>query len=170
MSKRKTIPALLVAFSLALATAGGARSEKGGSPSDYVNQTTCPVMGGAIDSTIYTEMQGQRIYFCCPGCIETFRADPEKYFMKAAEDRILFQNVQELCPVTGEPIDKKIFKYYKGRGLYFCCAKCLADFDADPGKYLLNMDRKPDAAGETGKDAGAPEQKKKDAEKDASKN
>ena len=169
MSKRITMPALLAIFSLAVMTAGAVKSEKGGSPSDYVNQTTCPVMGGAIDSTIYTEMQGQRIYFCCPGCIETFGADPEKYFMKAAGEKILFQNVQELCPVTGKPIDGKSFKYYNGRGLYFCCAKCLADFDADPGKYLMNMDKKPETAGETKKDAGAPGEMKKAAGKGDSK-
>lgn len=42
-------------------------------------QTTCPVMGGPIDDTVFTDYQGRRIYFCCPGCIATFKADPVKY-------------------------------------------------------------------------------------------
>jgi len=45
-------------------------------------QTTCPVMGGAIDKTIFTEYKGKKVYFCCKGCVDTFKADPEKYVSK----------------------------------------------------------------------------------------
>lgn len=45
-------------------------------------QTTCPVMGGAIDKTIFVEYKGKKVYFCCPGCVETFKANPEKYIAK----------------------------------------------------------------------------------------
>ncbi len=45
-------------------------------------QTTCPVMGGAIDKTIFVEYKGKKVYFCCPGCVETFKANPEKYVAK----------------------------------------------------------------------------------------
>jgi YHS domain-containing protein len=45
-------------------------------------QTTCPVMGGPIDKTIFTEYKGKKVYFCCKGCVETFKADPEKYIAK----------------------------------------------------------------------------------------
>ena len=43
-------------------------------------QTTCPVMdGNPINKSIFTEYQGKKVYFCCPGCIEKFKAEPEKY-------------------------------------------------------------------------------------------
>jgi Cu(I)/Ag(I) efflux system membrane fusion protein len=42
-------------------------------------QTICPVMGGKIDKTVFTNYQGKRVYFCCPGCIDEFNKDPEKY-------------------------------------------------------------------------------------------
>jgi YHS domain-containing protein len=45
-------------------------------------QTTCPVMGGAIDKTIFVEYKGKKVYFCCKGCVDTFNADPEKYVAK----------------------------------------------------------------------------------------
>jgi YHS domain-containing protein len=45
-------------------------------------QTTCPVMGGAIDKAIFVEYKGKKVYFCCKGCIDTFNADPEKYVAK----------------------------------------------------------------------------------------
>jgi YHS domain-containing protein len=45
-------------------------------------QTTCPVMGGPIDKNIFVEYQGKKVYFCCKGCVDTFKADPEKYVAK----------------------------------------------------------------------------------------
>jgi YHS domain-containing protein len=45
-------------------------------------QTTCPVMGGPIDKSIFIEYQGKRVYFCCAACVETFKANPEKYISK----------------------------------------------------------------------------------------
>ena len=45
-------------------------------------QTTCPVMGGAIDKTIFVEYQGKKVYFCCKGCVEKFNAHPEAYVAK----------------------------------------------------------------------------------------
>ena len=47
-----------------------------------VEQKTCPVMGGPIDKNIFTEYKGKKVYFCCPACVDTFKADPEKYLAK----------------------------------------------------------------------------------------
>ncbi len=47
-----------------------------------VAQKTCPVMGGKIVKTIYTDHNGRRIYFCCAGCEGTFKKDPAKYLAK----------------------------------------------------------------------------------------
>lgn len=55
------------------------------SPQDDIvstEQEFCPVMGGKIDKDIFTEYKGKKVYFCCPGCIETFEKDPEKYINK----------------------------------------------------------------------------------------
>jgi YHS domain-containing protein len=45
-------------------------------------QTTCPVLGGNIDKNLYMDHKGQRVYFCCAGCDEEFKKDPEKYLEK----------------------------------------------------------------------------------------
>lgn len=50
-----------------------------GTVASTVSQTTCPIMGKPIDKSVFTEYQGQKVYFCCPGCIEKFKAEPEKY-------------------------------------------------------------------------------------------
>lgn len=61
------------------------------SPSDSIidtqqtkpgEQTLCPVMGNPIDKNVFVEYKGKKVYFCCPGCIETFEKDPEKYVNK----------------------------------------------------------------------------------------
>ncbi len=51
-------------------------------PEEKIEQTVCPVMGGAIDKEIFIEYEGKKVYFCCPGCSDTFLADPEKYLEK----------------------------------------------------------------------------------------
>ncbi|UCC98646.1 MAG: YHS domain-containing protein [Phycisphaerales bacterium] len=53
-----------------------------------LEQTTCPVMGGAINKDIFIEYQGKKVYFCCPGCEDQFKEEPEKYIAKLPQ----FQN------------------------------------------------------------------------------
>ena len=45
-------------------------------------QTTCPVMGGAINKNQFTVYQGKTVYFCCPMCKPEFEKNPEKYIGK----------------------------------------------------------------------------------------
>jgi len=58
----------------AAATIGG-----GTTTTSAVTQTTCPIMGKPINKTVSTDYQGKKVYFCCPGCIDKFKAEPEKY-------------------------------------------------------------------------------------------
>ncbi len=46
------------------------------------SQTKCPVLGNKIDEKVFVDYQGKRIYFCCTGCIDPFKKDPEKYLKK----------------------------------------------------------------------------------------
>lgn len=104
-------------------------------------QTHCPVMGGAIDSTVYTDIQGQRVYHCCPMCSKQLKEDPDKFFKKAAANGILFENIQTTCPVSGEKLeDKSVFVDHEGRRVAFCCKKCRGTFNEDPKKFLSKLD------------------------------
>ena len=51
-------------------------------------QTTCPVMGGAVNQDVFTDYQGKRVYFCCPACIDDFKKNPEKYLKKLAAEGV----------------------------------------------------------------------------------
>lgn len=105
-------------------------------------QTLCPVTGEKITKSAYTDYQGQRIYFCCKGCISKFQADPEKYMEKFEKDGILLENVQKKDPVCGMDItDKSIKRDYKGRRVYFCSDYCAKEFDKNPKAILEKMSK-----------------------------
>ena len=48
-------------------------------------QAACVVMGGKVNKDVYVDYKGQRVYFCCPSCIEVFKKDPEKYLQMLKE-------------------------------------------------------------------------------------
>jgi YHS domain-containing protein len=50
--------------------------------SQPAEQTTCPIMGMAIDKNVYTQYEGKKVYFCCAGCEKPFLESPEKYLSK----------------------------------------------------------------------------------------
>jgi YHS domain-containing protein len=52
-------------------------------------QVVCPVRGGKINKDIYVDYKGQRIYFCCPGCPDIFKKDPERYLQQMREQGIV---------------------------------------------------------------------------------
>lgn len=47
--------------------------------------------------------------------------------------------MQTICPVMGDPINKKYFADYKGKRIYFCCASCPDDFKKNPEKYMKKL-------------------------------
>lgn len=126
---------------------------------EAVTNKICPVMKGQTNPDVFTEYMGKKVYFCCPSCIDTFNADPEKYiadlpqFASAqtmhtdhtmhSDQKMPAQTADETevtnqyCPVMkGNKVDSSIFTEYKGKKVYFCCPSCIDAFNADPGKYL----------------------------------
>lgn len=55
-------------------------------------QTTCPVMGGAIDKEQFVDVKGKRVYVCCAGCIDAVKKDPDKYLKKMADEGITVED------------------------------------------------------------------------------
>jgi len=58
-------------------------------------QTNCPVMGGKIDTKVFADYQGKRVYFCCTGCLEDFRKEPDKYIRKLESEGVELERVSE---------------------------------------------------------------------------
>jgi YHS domain-containing protein len=76
-----------MAFALALAVCGARAESKTANaavadPPVPKKQTVCPVQGGPVKSDVFVDYEGKRIYFCCPGCIESFKKDPARYLDK----------------------------------------------------------------------------------------
>jgi YHS domain-containing protein len=65
-------------------------------------QTTCPVMGGAINKKIYRDYQGKRVYFCCGGCVAAFAKDPEKYMKKLQEAGVTLEEAPSVSDKKAE--------------------------------------------------------------------
>jgi len=62
--------------------------------SEFV-QTICPVMNVPIDENIYVDHEGQRVYFCCAPCIQTFEDNPDEYLAKIEEMREAHEKGQQ---------------------------------------------------------------------------
>jgi len=82
-TKMKTAVLLMAVLLVAAGIAGCRKKEvKTNVSSEPVEQTTCPVMGGAVDKNIYTMYKDKKVYFCCNQCKAAFEKEPEKYVSK----------------------------------------------------------------------------------------
>lgn len=65
-------------------------------------QTTCPVMGGKINKAQYVDVNGYRIYVCCPGCKGRIEADPGKYIRQMKDEGVTPERAPEKENAAGE--------------------------------------------------------------------
>ncbi|MBU4254807.1 MAG: YHS domain-containing protein [Acidobacteria bacterium] len=104
------------------------------------DKVVCPVSGKEVADTEKApslEYNGKTYFFCCAGCLDKFKAEPEKYLAQSGKNTI--------CPVMGNEIkdfEKAPSVEYKGKTYYFCCAGCIESFNADPEKYIAELDKK----------------------------
>lgn len=106
-------------------------------------QGTCPIMGKPVDASMKsTIVDGQKIFVCCPPCIEKINADPKPNLekvqsqykkhvakeMQAASD-LAHIKAQEICPVTGKPLgsmgDPIKVKVGPEEVAFLCCKGCV---------------------------------------------
>jgi hypothetical protein len=106
---------VLALAGLALATLGIPNKSADGSPAQSVRSadavsipvypnSTCPVMGKAVSTRLFTDTQYGRIYLCCKACIEEVQADVEHAYKTAFPTTEKIEN--KVCPVTQKPIGK----------------------------------------------------------------
>ena len=97
------------------------------------SQTKCPIKGGDIDKEVYVDIDGKRVYFCCPGCDGKFLKDGKANIKKMEAKGIALASA--ICPVSDEEADADLPVTHKGKTYYLCCKKCLKKFKANPDKY-----------------------------------
>jgi membrane fusion protein, copper/silver efflux system len=90
-------------------------------------QTECPVMGGAINTDSFVDVDGYRIYVCCPGCDTQIEDDPQKYISEMKQAGIQLYRLQTHCPIMDFPINRELYYDHNGQRIYVCCAGCIDD-------------------------------------------
>jgi YHS domain-containing protein len=94
-----------------------------------VTNKICPVSGGPVSADYRGEYKGQYVYVCCKGCLDEFKADPEKFVAKMSKEERELIKTNELCLVSKEPVKQEFWSEDNGRKVYFCCAGCKTSFD-----------------------------------------
>ena len=52
-------------------------------------QTMCPIMtGNEVNTNIFVDANGKRVYFCCEGCPPAFKKNPAKYIKQLEADGV----------------------------------------------------------------------------------
>ncbi|HKU72016.1 MAG TPA: YHS domain-containing protein, partial [Burkholderiales bacterium] len=109
-----------------------------------------PVCGMKVDPATATDKldyHGKIYYFCCDGCLELFRKDPERYLSRqVARDAAPAQVVDPVCGMTVDPASAAGSHVHDGTTYYFCSKHCLESFRAAPRKYLDKTTAKPASA------------------------
>ena len=119
--------------------AHGAKAKKPLKP-----QKHCPIMGEVLeDEEVFLDIEGQRVYFCCPGCIDAFKKSPDKGFAKLAELGEVAESIQKSCPICKAPVDPKKSSHVmvRGRRVFYGCPGCDKEIVAKPDKALSILDK-----------------------------
>jgi YHS domain-containing protein len=114
-----------------LAAAVAASTSPDGAEKKNVTNKLCPVSGGPVSEKYRTEYKGQYVYVCCEGCLNEFNKNPEAFVAKMSKEERDAIAVNEVCPVSGEPIDKTKSVEFEGRKVYFCCDHCVDKYKND---------------------------------------
>jgi YHS domain-containing protein len=100
-------------------------------------QVACPVTGNPIDGKTFIESEGQRVGFCCPGCVAKYERDPSQYKAKLAAA----YTYQTRCPVSGKKIDPTVYvDLATGERIYLCCKDCGPKLAQDQAKYAPRLE------------------------------
>ncbi len=116
-----------------------------------------PVCGMRVDPTTAAgcyDYQGKIYYFCAVSCLDKFKADPERFLkseptgliplgkkkplpmMMSAQPAQAIGEIDPVCGMTVQPSTAAGSYEYRGKKYYFCAARCLEKFRADPEYYL----------------------------------
>ncbi|WP_231743965.1 hypothetical protein [Stieleria neptunia] len=113
-------------------------------------QKICPVSGkplGSMGDPVAVDVNGQRVFVCCGGCVNAVKSDPAKYAAgrpqitvatsTAADAKAIAE--QKVCPVMDEPLGgmgTPIKVTVGDKPIYLCCKGCIKKVQAEPAKYL----------------------------------
>lgn len=116
-------------------------------------QKVCPVSGKALGSMgkpIAVDLEGQRVFVCCAGCVDTVKANPAKFLKGGLEVKVVEATAgdakliaaQKTCPVMDESLGSmgQPVKLMVGETpMFLCCKGCIKKVEANPELYLAKI-------------------------------
>ena len=113
-------------------------------------QKICPVSGkplGSMGDPVAVDVNGQRLFVCCAGCVNAVKANPAKYAAGRPEITVTSATqadaaliaTQKVCPVMDEPLGgmgNPIKVMVGDKPIFLCCKGCIKKIQAEPAKYL----------------------------------
>lgn len=113
-------------------------------------QKLCPVSGkplGSMGAPVSVDVNGQRLFVCCAGCVGKVKANPARY--AAGRPQITVTSAtqadagliakQKVCPVMDEELGgmgTPIKVMVGDKPIFLCCKGCIKKVQAEPAKYL----------------------------------
>jgi YHS domain-containing protein len=113
-------------------------------------QKICPVSGkplGSMGDPVAVDVNGQKLYVCCAGCVNAVKSNPTKYAAGRPQITVTTATqadaaaiaAQKVCPVMDEPLGgmgTPIKVMVGDKPIYLCCKGCIKKIEAEPAKYL----------------------------------
>jgi len=113
-------------------------------------QKICPVSGkplGSMGDPVAVDVNGQKLYVCCAGCVDAVNSNPTKYAAGRPQITVTTATqadaagiaAQKICPVMDEPLGgmgTPIKVMVGDKPIYLCCKGCIKKIQAEPAKYL----------------------------------
>jgi YHS domain-containing protein len=85
----------------------------------------CPISGEPISKDVSIDYKGAKLYFCCKGCVKSFKSDVAKYAAKANLQLVATGQAKQIaCPLSGRPTKDGTELTVAGTDVKFCCNGC----------------------------------------------
>lgn len=103
-------------------------------------QAICPVTGkelGSMGDPIKVKVgKEEHAFLCCKGCVGK-KLDAEHW--KTIQQNLA--TAQGICPIMEKPVDASMKStVVNGRKIFVCCPPCIKKIQADPEKYIKQLD------------------------------
>jgi P-type Cu+ transporter len=117
-----------------------------------VRDVVCNMKVDPANARGSAEYGGKTYYFCCSGCANKFKANPEQYLQNGVGAPAKAESHEDMAgdhpakpgkvldPVCGMWVDPEKARgstEYRGKTYYFCSPHCVEKFKAQPEQYLL---------------------------------
>jgi len=105
-----------------------------------LSKAKCPITGKAVKKGHAVGKKGQQVFFCCPGCVKSYKKNAKKYSTKAHHQLVLTkQSVTSKCALTGKPCKSTLTSKIDGVAVYFCCPGCKSKVDKAKGDAKMAL-------------------------------